>query len=278
MTDAGPPPPARARPILLSFDVEEFDLPREFGGEIAPEEQMRLGREGLDLALGLLECRGVRSTLFVTATFARRFPDAVRAAAARHEIASHGMTHGELRPGDLAESRRVLGEIAGAEVRGFQRARMERTDPAAVRAAGYAYQSSENPIYLPGRYNNLCGPRRPYERAGLLNIPASATPVLRWPLFWLSVKNAPIWVSVLASRWVLAEGSPLVLYFHPWELCDLSGFRLPRLVGRVSGEAMRAKLGRFLDRLGSLGHFVTYGEYEQRWRAEVGRAANAGAA
>lgn len=277
MTEAGPPP-AAVRQILLSFDVEEFDLPREFGGEIPLDEQMRIGREGLDHGLGLLDSRGVRSTLFVTATFARRFPDAVRAAAARHEIASHGMTHGELKPGDLAESRVVLGEIAGAEVRGFRRARMEKTDSAAVCAAGYGYQSSENPIYLPGRYNNLFGPRRPYERAGLLNIPASATPVLRWPLFWLSVKNAPIWTSVLASRWVLAEGSPLVLYFHPWELCDLSCYRLPRLVGRVSGEAMRAKLGRFLDRLAPLGQFVTCGEYERRWRAEAGRAANAGAA
>ena len=32
--------------ILLSFDIEEFDLPTEYGLAISWEEQLRVSREG----------------------------------------------------------------------------------------------------------------------------------------------------------------------------------------------------------------------------------------
>ncbi len=35
--------------ILLTFDVEEFDLPIEYGIAISPEEQMTVGKEGIDV-------------------------------------------------------------------------------------------------------------------------------------------------------------------------------------------------------------------------------------
>ena len=34
--------------ILLSFDVEEFDMPLEYGFSISPEQQMQVGKLGLD--------------------------------------------------------------------------------------------------------------------------------------------------------------------------------------------------------------------------------------
>ena len=37
--------------VLLSFDVEEFDLPKEHGGEISLEEGVKVSAEGLEKIL-----------------------------------------------------------------------------------------------------------------------------------------------------------------------------------------------------------------------------------
>ena len=34
--------------ILLTFDVEEFDLPLEYGQAISLEQQLEIGKKGLD--------------------------------------------------------------------------------------------------------------------------------------------------------------------------------------------------------------------------------------
>ena len=56
--------------ILLSFDTEEFDLPREQGAEIAFEESMRVSVAGTERILDILERNGVRATFFCTVRFA----------------------------------------------------------------------------------------------------------------------------------------------------------------------------------------------------------------
>ena len=61
----------------------------------------------------------------------------------------------------------------------------------AVSVAGYCYDASIHPTWLPGRYNNLHLPKTSYFDNELLRIPASVSPTLRIPLFWLSFKNFP---------------------------------------------------------------------------------------
>jgi len=56
--------------ILLSFDLEEFDLPREFNIEINDEEMYKISYEGCN---NLLKILNVKSTFFVTANFARKY-------------------------------------------------------------------------------------------------------------------------------------------------------------------------------------------------------------
>ena len=56
--------------ILLSFDIEEFDLPTEYGLAISWEEQLRVSREGSGHILNVLARHGVRATFFCTARFA----------------------------------------------------------------------------------------------------------------------------------------------------------------------------------------------------------------
>ena len=61
--------------ILLSFDIEEFDLPTEYGLAISWEEQLRVSREGSGHILNVLARHGVRATFFCTTRFAEAAPD-----------------------------------------------------------------------------------------------------------------------------------------------------------------------------------------------------------
>ena len=67
--------------ILLSFDIEEFDLPTEYGLAISWEEQLRVSREGSGHLLNVLARHGVRATFFCTARFAAAAPDVLSHAA-----------------------------------------------------------------------------------------------------------------------------------------------------------------------------------------------------
>jgi hypothetical protein len=256
---------AAAPHILLSFDVEEFDLPCEYNHPIRLAEQLDVGAEGLRVVLGLLDEFEARATLFTTAVFAIEHQDLIRAAAARHEIASHGWSHSSFVPEDLEKSRLVLEKITGTPCVGFRAARMAAIDPQLVAKAGYKYSSSENPIWLPGRYNNLSKPRRPYQvqtpAGSFLQIPASATPFVRWPLFWLAFKNMPLISTKLATSACLASDGAAVLYFHPWEFCDLSRFPLPSSIARVDGERLVGKLRAYLTWLKRVGVFTTYSDF-----------------
>jgi peptidoglycan/xylan/chitin deacetylase (PgdA/CDA1 family) len=297
--------------VLLSFDAEEFDLPLERGQRLSLDEQMAVGGEGLRRTLALLDEVGprVRATFFCTAVFAERFPELIaRAVSSGHEIASHGVVHGaaDWRDEHLLESRQRLERVSGTPCVGFRRPRLAPTDPGLIAAAGYRYNSGENPTWLSGRYNNFFRPRRPHRVSpptapaepaspGLLNIPASVTPVIRWPLFWLSFKAAPLSLTRAASAWVLRADPALVLYFHPWELCDLSAYRVPAYVRACDGQRMRAKLAAYLrwlaERAGGAGGvagsggpgglggsagggFMTYADFERADRARPGSGAN----
>src|SRR6185436_18968456 len=124
---------------------------------------------------------------------------------------------GDLKPGDLETSRASLAAVSGLRVMGFRRARMAATDPAAVARAGYLYNASENPTWIPGRYNRFFAARRArIERTAagdLVHIPASVTPLIRIPLFWLAFKNLPVGVFRGATRWVLAGDPAMNTYF-----------------------------------------------------------------
>jgi hypothetical protein len=257
------------RPLtLVSFDCEEFDIPAEFGRPIAVAEQMRVGAEGMRRALDLLAQVPARATFFTTASFAREHPDLIRrAAAAGHEIASHGAQHSVFQTADLESSRRDLEAIAQGPIAGFRRPRFEATPAADILAAGYSYDASVNPVWLPGRYNGWHLPRRAFRDSGLLRIPVSATPLVRWPLFWLSFKNEPEWVARMATRAVLAADGYAALCFHPWELCDLRGSGLPWYIRRLHGRRFSERLLRHLRWLALRSTFATYSELASRAHA-----------
>ena len=181
----------RNRAILFTVDVEEFDTAVEFGHTIPLSEQLAVSTRGLRSLAERLAAVGATTTLFTTANYALHEPELIRDLATRHEIASHGYYHTTFEPTDLLKSRLALEDLLGKPVTGFRRARMGYVNPIDVQQAGYVYNSSLHPTWLPGRYNHWGEPRRPFRELGVWQIPASVTPTVRLPLFWLSLKNFP---------------------------------------------------------------------------------------
>ena len=96
--------------VSLSFDFEEFDLPRELGAVIPTDEAVRISADGAHRLLDLLARHGVRATAFCTRTFAVRSPETVRRlVAGGHEVAAHGLEHSD--PGDPRQCREELERI-----------------------------------------------------------------------------------------------------------------------------------------------------------------------
>ncbi len=258
------------RPILLSFDVEEFDTPSEYGQNLSESDQVRVSAEGLDRVVDLLDRLDVRATFFTTANYGLHQPACIRQVAVRHEVASHGFNHGTFGEEDPARSKIALEGITGTRVSGFRRPRMAATDASLLRQAGYSYDSSENPTWIPGRYNNLFKRRTAYLTDGLLAIPASVTPLIRFPLFWLSFKNFPLAMIQRASSRVLEADGYLNVYYHPWEFVDLGSFKLPGYIRRIDGTALLARLDAYLRWLKTQGQFMTFGEFDAWFRRTRG--------
>ena len=60
--------------ILLSFDTEEFDVPREHGVDFPLDEAMKVSVYGTNRILDCLKKNGVKATFFCTSNFAENAP------------------------------------------------------------------------------------------------------------------------------------------------------------------------------------------------------------
>jgi peptidoglycan/xylan/chitin deacetylase (PgdA/CDA1 family) len=236
--------------ILLSFDIEEFDMPLEYQKEISFEEQISISAEGTSIILDLLSKHGIKATFFCTANFAIHAADIIqRIIAGGHEIASHGYYHSDFKNEHLLESKQVLENISGTAVNGFRMARMMPVNENEIAKAGYTYNTSVNPTWLPGRYNNFSMPRTYFMQSGVLQIPASVSTVFRIPLFWLSFHNFPLSIYKQLCKWTYNKDKYLNLYFHPWEFTELDEaqrFGFPRYIVKNSGSKMTERLGHLI--------------------------------
>lgn len=250
--------------VLLSFDVEEFDMPLEYQGKIDFSEQIKISRDGLMSILDILKKYRAKATFFATVVFAENNKDLiVRLLEEGHELASHTWYHSQFEISHLQKSREKLIELFNVDIKGLRMPRLDRLPSLDVLRAGYSYDSSINPTWLPGRYNNLKVCKTIFIDQGLIHLPASVSPK-RIPLFWLSFHNFPMqWYRHLFLR-TMKEDSYVNLYFHPWEFADISNpdFKLPYLAKRNSGKAMEKRFDEFLAWLSSKKiNFETYSEF-----------------
>jgi Domain of unknown function (DUF3473)/Polysaccharide deacetylase len=246
---------------MLSFDVEEFDIPLEYKQEIDVVEQMEIGKKGLDALIPIWEKYQTPCTLFTTANYALNFPETIKSLSQKHEIASHTFYHSSFKNEDLLKSREALEQITDTKIYGLRMPRMRTVDMQEVLKAGYTYDSSINPTYLPGRYNNFNLPRTTYVQEGIARVPASVSPGLRLPLFWLGFKNYPYWLFLKLCKQTLQKDKCLCLYFHPWEFTDISKYNLPNYVKKPDGKLLVARLEKLIIDLSSLSEFITMKDF-----------------
>ena len=252
--------------ILLSFDIEEFDAPLEHGVELPFEEQMRTSVEGTRKILACLARHRVKATFFCTANFALHAKDLILdIQKGGHEIASHGFYHSSFETADLRKSKEALEELTGQPVNGFRMARMMPVEEEEIHKAGYLYNSSLNPTCIPGRYNHLGQPRTYFMKDGVLQLPASVTPIVRFPLFWLAYHNLPASLYRKLALWTWKEDGYFLTYFHPWEFSARlrePAFGVPGYLTHCSGTDLQRKFIRLLEWLKARGcRFLTTREY-----------------
>ncbi|QIG88364.1 polysaccharide deacetylase family protein [Chryseobacterium sp. POL2] len=236
--------------ILLSFDIEEFDMPLEYDGQISLEQQLQISRTGTIAILDVLKKYNAKATFFSTVIFAESNQDIIhRLLEEGHELASHTWFHSDFKNEHLKSSRERLSELFDTEVIGLRMPRMSPVDETEVKTAGYVYNSSINPIFLPGRYNNLGVSKSYFKLKEVIQIPASVSPIFRIPLFWLSFHNFPTFLYRYLAKRSWKDNGYLNIYFHPWEFADIknSEFKLPNFTTKNTGQDMIARFDTFLE-------------------------------
>lgn len=249
--------------VLLSFDTEEFDVPREHGVDFSLQQGMEVSVTGTHRILDVLKENEVKATFFCTGNFVNNAPDTIRRIIDEgHELACHGVDHWQPKATDVMESKTILETATGLQAMGYRQPRMFPVSDDDIAKAGYLYNSSLNPAFIPGRYMHLTDPRTCFMKGDVVQIPASVTPLLRFPLFWLALHNLPESLYHRMVRRVLKHDGYFVTYFHPWEFYELKEhpeMKMPFIIKNHSGLQMVQRLDRLVKMLKKHGYeFGTY--------------------
>ena len=267
-------------PLLVSVDVEDYFMSPEsipFSDWPNYPDRVEIGMRWL---LSEFDRLGTKATFFFLGWVAERHPELVaEAAAAGHEVASHGYDHGASRARSAGDFREMLeGEkarleaLSGASVIGYRAPMfsLHRDDAnhwQALVDAGFRYDSSVMP-YRSYLYGEAGAPRAPYRLGGLWELPPLVVRAPWGPFpaaggFYL--RALPLFYSRWAVGRARAEGRPPVLYLHPWEFdpehprprlpwkqarihnAGLSGAR--RKLTRLRAGQPTATLGAYVDSL-----------------------------
>ena len=278
--------------LLLSIDFEDWHqlVHRGLGRDDWDQRGSALERQTAAI-FELLEELNAKATFFVLGMTAERYPDLVRAVAAKgHELACHGYAHrrvptqsrDEFRA-DVERCLELLEKLGGKRPLGYRAPAFSitRGTPWAydvLAELGFRYDSSQ---YDSPRIRERIGgvPRTPYrlELAGGLEI--WEYPITVWPVRGRSVpmgggaywRALPAAVLRRALREVVAENSHPVLYFHPYELdpqplrAALPEDPTPKQRALAAWKSVQRNPGRKLvaDRIRAIAREHTLGSYEE---------------
>jgi len=240
--------------LLLTYDVEEFDWRLGGGRPLPATEQIGITAEGLRKLLPVHERHRAPATFFVTGAFALAEPELVmEIAQAGHEVAVHGLAHGDdyanLEPtvaiDRLKRARKIVEAASGQGAVGMRTPRLRSCLPFVVRDAGFSYDASPHPTWIPHRYFGLHFPRTPWQKDGITKIPISVVAGVRMPVSWLWFQFAGPRLGLFGARLALIGSPHLHLYFHPWEAVSLRPYGAPPPFSHRTGEV-------FLDALDGL--------------------------
>ncbi len=250
--------------ILLSFDVEEFDLPLEYNLKFPKQQQFEFSYEGLKKVLNLLEKHEKQATFFVTASFASKYPKIIKQISKTHEIASHSLHHQviEYDEQETRLSKEIIENIIKKPIQGFRFPRLQKVDYNSLKKIGFKYSSSISPTYIPGRYNNYFEKRKITLRNQVLEVPISTTPIIRIPFFWLSFRFLGPKFAKPATLSCMKNPGFTNLFFHSWEFNDLSRLKIPFYIRRNSGGKVLRMLSDYINWCKKKGYgFMEFGGF-----------------
>ena len=233
--------------ILLTFDLEEFDLPKEYYLNITEKEMYEISLEGLNNLLNILNRNKIKATFFTTANFAIKYPEIIKELSKKHEIASHGYSHSmPLTLENIKNAKEVKENIIKKEIKGFRAPRWDLRNLNIVSSSEFKYDSSTHPIYLPGRYNNLSQKRNIQKKNNLIEIPAS-TIFPNFSIFWLTFKNFPLIYSKIFTKINFLNSRYTMLVQHPWEFADIENIKIPKYIKNPCGKKLTKKLEDYIQ-------------------------------
>jgi len=234
--------------ILLSFDLEEFDLPLEYSINILKQEQFEFSLRGLKKLLIFLEKNNIIATFFTTASFALKYPEVLKEISKKHEVASHDLKHDikEYNEEEVKKSKMIIEKIINKKIKGFRFPRLQKPDFNSLNKLGFKYDSSISPTYLPGRYNNYFEKRKITLRNNVYEVPISVMPLTHLPLSWIFIRFFGLTYAKLITKNSIKKLGFTNLFFHPWDFNDLNNFKIPFYIKKNSGDKALLLLGRYV--------------------------------
>lgn len=224
----------------FTVDVEDYFHVSAFATVIRPDDwdgyECRVERSTHQI-LELAAAKKTRGTFFVLGWVAERYPNLVRdIQSAGHEIGCHSYWHQlvyELGPkrfrADLIKARDTLEAITGEPVRLYRSPSFSITNESLwaleiLAEQGFTIDSSIYPIRH-DRYGIPGSPKVPYQ----METPAG--PITQFPGMTCKVAGLtvpvggggylrlfPWWLTARLLQQIRAEGRPLNVYLHPWEV------------------------------------------------------------
>lgn len=248
--------------ILLTFDVEEFDLLRNSPNCLNKEEEFEISRQGLSSVSDLLFKHNLKATFFTTALFAKKYPNLIKELNKEYEIACHGYCHSEeCSLQNIAQAKKEIEKIIKNKIYGFRAPRFQIKNIHKLNELGFLYDSSLHPTFIPGRYFNLLKSNKIHKLGKIIEIPPSVLPITRLPIFWLVFKNTPRIYHRLFTRINFLSSHYTMLLFHPWEFADLSKINLPKYIKRKHSKKLLNLLDNYIQYSKKKYSFKTISEF-----------------
>jgi hypothetical protein len=245
-----------SKTFLLTFDLEEFDLPLEFGSDIASEEMLSVTYNGMNSIIPILRNHRIKSTFFSTSIFVENHPKLIKKMVKEgHEIALHAYHHSDdfsMMGNDrsykmLRDAKKRIERVTKKPILGFRHPRLKDPPIESLKRIGIKYDSSLHPTYIPTRYNNLFRNRQIHKIDGLLEVPISVVPIIRLPFSWIWFRNLGLQYVKNCTQLAARSKGFVNLYFHPWELADIKHFKIPRLFKTNTGRKTSKMLNEYIS-------------------------------
>ena len=234
------PHPGGAGPHILTIGLEDYFQVGAFNRFVQRDQWYRFESrvEQTTLStLALLEQHGAKATFFVLGWVAKRYPELIRAVvSAGHEVATKGYYHRSIRQlspdqfrDDCLMAKGVVEDVTGKQVLGYRLADgwfaprdLWALDTLAE--CGFAYDSSLAPAgsaFAEQKFRRHVHSHQWRDRV-LTVVPVSVGRAFGVPVPVAGgnyLRQLPWWVTRrMVAKWERAEASPLVAYFHVWEL------------------------------------------------------------